>query len=237
MEWIQEIMAWARALLEQRGYGPAALPFAFVLGLASALASACCTLPLLGALVGYSGTRSDRDRRSNYWDALFFMLGTILALAILGSVADFVGQVAQDLMGRYWKIFAGVIAIALGLGALKLLPFKLPAKPVTQTSRPHSFLGAACFGSFMGGGICVASLCCNPCIYIILGVAALQGQALWGTVIMTAYAIGFSLPLTAILLGVSFGTSAVRAQKAEATLRTVGGVLLLVAGFYFLATV
>ena len=50
-------MQWAKTVLEQVGFRPVALPLAFLLGLASALASACCTLPLLGAIVGYSGTR------------------------------------------------------------------------------------------------------------------------------------------------------------------------------------
>ena len=87
MEWIQSIMQWARTLFEQVGFRPAALPLAFVLGLASAIASTCCTLPLLGAIVGYSGMREDRDRRTRFLAALFFMLGTTVALLILGAVA------------------------------------------------------------------------------------------------------------------------------------------------------
>jgi cytochrome c-type biogenesis protein len=236
MDMIQSLMEWAKTVLEQTGFGPAALPLAFVLGLASAIASACCTLPLIGAIAGYSGTRADKDRRTKLLAALSFMLGTILALVILGSVAGMVGQVAQNVMGKYWKIFAGLIAIFVGLGALKLLPFKLPTKTVTEKSHPQGLLGAAVFGLIMGGGVCVASLACNPGIYIILGVAVLQGHTLWGMLIMVAYAVGFSLPLTAIVLGVSFGKTAIKAQKTEKVIRTVGGVLLLIAGFYFLAT-
>jgi cytochrome c-type biogenesis protein len=236
MDMIQSLMEWAKTVLEQTGFGPAALPLAFVLGLASAIASACCTLPLLGAIAGYSGTRTDKDRRTKLLAALSFMLGTTLALVILGSVAGMVGQVAQNVTGKYWKIFAGLIAIFVGLGALKLLPFKLPTKTVTEKSRPQGLLGAAVFGLIMGGGVCVASLACNPGIYIILGVAVLQGHTLWGMLIMVAYAVGFSLPLTAIVLGVSFGKTAIKAQKTEKVIRTVGGVLLLIAGFYFLAT-
>ncbi len=236
MGMIQSLMEWAKTVLEQTGFGPAALPLAFVLGLASAVASACCTLPLIGAIAGYSGTRTDKDRRTKLLAALSFMLGTILALVILGSVAGMVGQVAQNVTGKYWKIFAGLIAIFVGLGALKLLPFKLPTRTVTEKSRPQGLLGAAVFGLIMGGGVCVASLACNPGIYIILGVAVLQGHTLWGMLIMVAYAVGFSLPLTAIVLGVSFGKTAIKAQKTEKVIRTVGGVLLLVAGFYFLAT-
>lgn len=230
-------MDWAKTVLEQVGFRPVALPLAFVLGLASAVASACCTLPLLGAIVGYSGTREDGDRRAKFLAACFFMLGTTAALVILGAVAGFIGQVAQDMMGKYWKVFAGLIAIFVGLGALKLLPFKLPTRTSQDKSRPKGFVGAAVFGLVMGGGVSVASLACNPGIFIVLGVAVLQGYTVWGMAIMGAYAVGFSLPLAVIMLGVSFGKSAIKAKRTETAMRVAGGVLLLVAGFYFLTTV
>ncbi len=229
-------MDWVKTNLELVGFRPMALPLAFVLGLASAVASACCTLPLLGAIVGYSGTREDRDRRTRFLAALFFMLGSTIALVILGTVAGFVGQVAQDIMGKYWKVFAGLVAIFVGLAALKLLPFKLPTKTAAAGSRPKGLLGAAAFGLVMGGGVSVASLACNPGIFIVLGVAVLQGYTLWGMCIMAAYAVGFSLPLALIMLGVSFGKSAIKAKRAETTIRIIAGVLLIIAGFYFLAT-
>ncbi|HUT28995.1 MAG TPA: cytochrome c biogenesis protein CcdA [Sedimentisphaerales bacterium] len=236
MEWIQSIMQWARTILEQTGFRPLALPLAFVLGLASAVASACCTLPVLGAIVGYSGTREDHDRRANLFDALFFMLGTTIALVILGFVAGFIGQVAQDVLGKYWKLFAGLIAIFVGLGALKLLPFKLPSRSAKDKSRPKGFLAAAAFGLVMGGGVSVASLACNPGVFIILGVAVLQGYTFWAMALMAAYAVGFSLPLALIMLGASLGKSAIKAKTTENAMRIIGGILLILAGFYFLAT-
>ncbi|MHB8997858.1 MAG: hypothetical protein ACYC63_21650, partial [Armatimonadota bacterium] len=84
--------------------------------------------------------------------------------------------------------------------------------------------------------VSACSLACNPGIFIILGVAVLQGATLWMLGVLVAYAIGFSLPLTAVVLGASFGKSAIKAQKAETAIRIVAGVLLLVAGFYFLST-
>ena len=237
MECIQGIMVWAKTVLEQAGFRPVALPLAFVLGLASAVASACCTLPMLGAIVGYSSTREDSNRKANLFSALFFMLGTTIALVILGAVAGFIGQVAQNALGKYWKVFAGLIAIFVGLAALKLLPFKLPARKTEGKLRPKGFFGAAAFGLVMGGGVSVASLACNPGIFIVLGVAVLQGYTLWGMAIMAAYAVGFSLPLAVIMLGVSFGKSAIKAKRTESAMRIIGGVLLIIAGFYFLTSV
>lgn len=236
MEWVNAAAEYAKTAFDTVGMSPMAFPLALLLGLASAVASACCTLPVLGAIVAYSGTRESSNRRTNLLAAAFFMLGTILALVLLGAVAGYVGQVAQTALGKYWKLFAGVVAILMGLGALNLLPFKLPHQQSQTGSRPASLWGAAVFGLILGGAVSACSLACNPGIFIILGVAVLQGATLWMLGVLVAYAVGFSLPLTAVVLGASFGKSAVKAQKAETAIRIVAGVLLIVAGFYFLKT-
>lgn len=237
MEYIRSMIEWATTALEQTGTGPAVLPVAFLLGLFSAIASACCTLPVLGAVAGYSGMQKDKSRRANLFAALFFMLGTVTAIVILGAVAGFIGQVAQSTLGAYWRLFAGIVAIFVGLTTLKLVPFKLPGlNPGAPGSKPKGALGVAVFGLIVGGGIVVSSLPCNPAIFIVLGVAVLQGYTFWVMAMLIAYAIGFSLPVTAIMVGVSFGTSSIKAKKAEPVIRTIAGVLLISAGFYFLAT-
>ena len=212
------------------------MPLAFLLGLVSAVASACCTLPAMGVLVAYSGTRQDTDRRVALVSAVWFLIGTTLALIILGLVAGFVGQTAQALLGRYWKLFAGVIAVVLGLVALKLLPLKLPQmfRKTESRSVGRGGWGTALVGLLMGGGVAAASMPCNPGIYIVLGASILLGHVLWGMVLMAAFGVGFSLPLGAILFGVSFGKASFKAQRAEAAIRTVAGALLVVAGFYLL---
>ena len=218
------------------GLSPVAFPLAFLLGLVSAVATACCTLPVFGVIVGYSGTRKQADRRSSLFGAFFFMIGSVVALLVLGGVAGFIGQVAQSSLGRYWQIFAGVIAIVFGLATLNLLPFKLPQRKAGTGSRQGGLLGAALFGLIMGGAVSVCSLCCNPGIFIILGVAVLQGYTVWMLGILIAFAIGFSLPLAALVLGVSFGKAAIKAKRAESVIRVGAGIVLIGVGFYFLST-
>ena len=224
--------------LQAASMGPAALPLAFLLGLVSAVASACCTLPAMGMLVAYSGTREDTSRRAAFISAVWFLIGTTLALIILGFVAGLIGQTAQAFLGRYWRLFAGCVAVVLGLATLKWLPFSLP-RCFQEDGTPSACgrrMGAALGGLFLGGGVAAFSLCCNPGIFIVMGASILMGRILWGMVLMAAFAIGFSLPLATILLGVSLGKASIKAQKADAALRTVAGVLLLVAGLYLLAS-
>jgi len=223
--------------LREASMGPAALPLAFLLGLVSAIASACCTLPAMGMLVAYSGTRQDTNRRSAFTSAVYFLVGTTLALIILGFVAGLVGQTAQAFLGRYWKLFAGAVAVLLGLATLKLLPFRLPSRARKDGAPPTSGekMGAALGGLFLGGGVAACSLPCNPGIFIVIGASILMGKILWGMVLMAAFGVGFSLPLSAILFGVSFGKASIKAQKVDVAIRVVAGVLLIGAGFYLLA--
>ena len=218
--------------------GLAALPLAFLLGLISAVASACCTLPAMGMLVAYSGTRENTNRRMAFTSAIWFLIGTTLALIVLGLVAGLVGQTAQAFLGRYWKVFAGAVAVLLGLATLKLLPIRLPQR-VQRDGSPsasNAKMGAALGGLFLGGGVAACSLPCNPGIFIVIGASVLLGRVVWGMVLMAAFAVGFSLPLAAILFGVSFGKASLKMQKVDAAIRAVAGVLLAGAGLYLLAS-
>ena len=192
----------------------------------------------MGMLVAYSGTRENANRQTAFASAVSFMIGTTLALIVLGLVAGFVGQAAQALLGRYWKLFAGVIAVVLGLAALKMLPVKVPqfTRKAEGRSAAHGMLGTVIVGLLIGGGVAAASLPCNPGIFIVIGASVLMGHILWGMVLMGAFGVGFSLPLGAILFGVAFGKASLKAQKAEAAIRVVAGVLLVCTGFYLLGT-
>jgi cytochrome c biogenesis protein CcdA len=233
-----DILKWGTETLQAASMSPAALPLALLLGLVSAVASACCTLPAMGALVAYSGTRQHTNRRSSLVSAGWFLVGTTLALILLGFVAGLIGQAAQTFLGRYWKLFAGAVAVLFGLATLKLLPFRLPSRaPKERASSDFGGkMGAVLGGLFLGGGVAAVSLPCNPGIYIVIGTSILMGRILWGMVLMAAFGVGFSLPLAAILFGVSFGKASLKMQKADAAIRTVAGVLLVGAGLYLLAT-
>jgi len=212
------------------------LIFALLLGVVSAATSACCTLPALGILVGYSGTRIEVSRRNVFRSAMFFTLGTIISLMIIGGIAGFVGQIAQNSLGRYWKVFAGVVAIIFGLAALKLLPFNISLGNFGKSINSSGKIGTVLAGIIMGGIVAVSSIPCNPGIFIVLGAAVLQGLVIWAILLLAMFAVGFSIPLGAVLLGISLGRTTLVARNADIAIRWISGVILLVAGFYFLIT-
>ena len=220
--------------LQQVASQPLGLLFALILGTVSAVTSACCTIPALGILVGYSGARSNNNRKTALKSALFFTFGTIIALMIIGSVAGFIGQVAQSSLGQYWQAFAGVIAIFLGLATMNLLPFKLSFGKLDGLGGKLEKSGAALAGLALGGIVAVSSLPCNPGIFIVIGAAVLQGNVIWAMLMLAMFAIGFSIPLGAVLLGVSMGRAGLAAKGADVVIRWISGTIFMVAGIYFL---
>ena len=215
---------------------PLGLIFALLLGVASAVTSACCTLPALGLIVGYSGSGISGNRKEAAISALFFTLGAIVSLMILGAISGFVGQVARGVLGRTWKIFAGGVAIFLGLAALKLLPFNLSLGKIGPKANRRGRLGPVLAGLVLGGIVAASSLPCNPGIFIVIGAAILQGKIFWATLMLAMFAIGFSLPLGAVLLGISLSKVSLAAKGVDSAIRWIAGVVLVIAGFYFLVT-
>ena len=222
--------------LQQVSSGPLGLVFALILGVVSAATSACCTLPALGLIVGYSGAQTTDSRRAVAISALFFTLGTIVSLMILGAISGFVGQVAQNALGRYWKIFAGVVAVFLGLVSLKLLPFNLSLGKMDLATNRLGRLGSVLAGLVLGGIVAVCSLPCNPGIFIVIGAAILQGAVLWASLLLGMFAVGFAIPLGAVMLGVSLGRMSLAAKGMDAAIRWLAGCVLIAVGFYFLVT-
>jgi hypothetical protein len=53
---------------------------------------------------------------------------------------------------------------------------------------------------------------------------------------LAMFAIGFSLPLGSVLLGISLSKVSLAAKGADAAIRGFAGVVLVIAGFYFLVT-
>lgn len=222
--------------LQQLSSEPIGLVFALLLGIISAVGSVCCTLPALGLLVGYAGMGTTNSRSAVLKSTLFFTLGTILSLIIIGGIAGFIGQVAQATTGRYWKVFAGIVAIFLGLATLKLLPFQLSFGKIEQFKNRSDSLSSAFVGLILGGMIAICSLPCNPGIFIVVGAAILQGAIFGAILLLSMFAIGFAIPLGTVMLGVSLSKVSLAAKGADVVIRWIAGLVLLVVGFYFLIT-
>jgi cytochrome c biogenesis protein CcdA len=229
---------WIRQALSADRLGVISLPAAFLLGILGALSS-CCTLPVIGAVAGYAGTLGERlGRRRLMLVGLFFTIGMILSLAGLGIVTGLLGQAAGASAGKYWRLVAGMVLVVFGLANLRLLRFRtLKTDPAPRTWG-SSAGGAMVYGLAVGGATAACSVCCNPLLPMAVGAAVLKGAPGMGAALLAVFGLGYSLPLTAGLVGVGFGLTRLGnvAQRVMPAMRVGVGVLLIAVGFYLLAT-
>jgi cytochrome c biogenesis protein CcdA len=231
-------MEWIEQVLKAPGFSLAALPAALLLGLLTAVAS-CCNVGIIGAVAGFAGSREETLRRRDALStALFFMVGTVISLAVLGLLVGHISGLAGTNLRRYGIAVMGLAVIFSGLVSLKLLPFRIPSINLSAMRRPRGAFGSAAFGLAVGAaGISCTLACSGPLLPIVFGMAAMKGQAIWSGLVLGLFAVGYSLPLTALMLGVGLGRTTALAQKALVPIRLVGGIGLIVVGFWLLATI
>lgn len=210
---------------------------ALLLGAVSAVGSTC-NIAALGAIAGYSGLKEGGSKKELLFTCLGFVIGTILALALIGTTVGYLSKAASDHLMNAGKFFAGIVLVFFGLVTLDLFPFKLPPVKLPTPIKKAGFGGDILFGFALGGSSLACTLtCCSPILPFIIGMSAIEGNALKSTLLMGMFGLGFSLPLAAILLGFSFGKLAIGAGKSMASIKKIAGVVLMGIGFYFLVTI
>lgn len=93
------------------------------------------------------------------------------------------------------------------------------------------------YGLAIGGATTACSVGCNPLLPMALGAAVLNGATLLGAAILAFFAIGYSMPLAAGLVGIGLGVGQIGrlATRVVPVARIGGGVVLIGVGFYLLA--
>lgn len=223
---------WLEQLFASGDVGWLIVPAAVMAGLVTAV-SAGCSFPVLGAVAGYSASRKKKDLSASLLICAGFMASVVVVLSTAGLV---VGSLKG--LGAYGNYFAGFMTILFGLMALGCLPIRLP-KFGTSSKRfangSESILGGIMFGLAMGvasAGITIS--CCAPLLWLTLGAVTAEGSSLFGVIVMALFAVGYSLPMVAIMFGVSVGLGSKLGQKWTKAFKVAGGLFLIAMGFYFL---
>lgn len=165
----------------------------FLEGLASFLSP--CTLPLVPVYVAYFAAE-DRSRASTLARAAAFVLAFALVFVAMGA---FAGSLGQLLAAHRTAVRAscGVLMAVLGLGYLGL--FKLPFSGASGGRKVTGLVSAFLFGLAFALGL-------TPCVGAFLAsallLAAAEGTALKGMLLLVAYSAGLGVPfvLSALLI-------------------------------------
>ena len=200
-----------------------ALPLALAGGLVAGM-NPCC-LALYPAAAGSCCSVQEQTTRRSFGNALAFVLGLAIAVAFLGSMAAYVGRIAE--IGAPVKYAIAGIPMLMGiyrLGWVQLPSFSL--KPFQPS------LGGA-FGSGLLLSLIIGP-CGTPVLASVLSYAAYKQNFVYGGLLLFLYGLGTGLPL--ILVGTA-GGQLLRRLDCSHYGRLVDPILgssLLLLGFYLL---
>jgi cytochrome c-type biogenesis protein len=229
---------WVHNVLNSGQGGISLLIALFFLGM-TGVVTCGCNYAIFAVVAGYSGSQESTSKTRNLiWSGITFLLGAILAMAGIGALFGYAGDLISDSFGNYWKIAAGILCIFFGLYSMDFLPFKLPTIKFNNENQEPGVLPAILFGLTIGGLATAFNTCCNPLFPIILAASFVKGSAVWGLMMLTAFALGYALPLALGLVGVRLGVGKLSkaASTAGSVIKYAGGILLVGMGFYFLIT-
>ncbi|MBM7572126.1 cytochrome c biogenesis CcdA family protein [Aquibacillus albus] len=192
-----------------------------------------CVLPLYPAFLSYITGMSVNDikEESAMFNAksvihtIFFIIGFSSIFVLLGFTTSFIGEfllVWQDAIrqiGAILIIFFGLVII----GVFNF-SFLMKDKKIKFKNRPSGFFGSFIIGMAFSLGW---TPCTGPILMSVLSLAATNPES--GVLMMTAYALGFSVPF----LILSFFIGKLKWIKRNAPkLVKLGGYLMIFMGIF-----
>jgi cytochrome c-type biogenesis protein len=202
----------------------------FVAGLLTSLTP--CMLSMLPITIGYIGGYESQGRLKAAIQSTWFSLGLATTLAALGIIAASLGKIYGQ-VGMGLPIVVSLIAIAMGLNLLEILPFNFPSLGATDWINDELPKGVRSYLIGLTYGL-VASPCSTPVLATLLAwVAATQNLAV-GAGLLLAYTTGYVAPL--ILAG-TFTASIkkiLEIRRWSGWINSVSGALLLGFGIFSL---
>jgi cytochrome c-type biogenesis protein len=232
------MIEWTRQILNSDQAGITVLSAVFVMGMVSVV-SCSCNFAIIGIVAGYTGTIGSTGKtKAVVWSAIFFLVGTMISMAIIGAIIGYASQIINASFGNYWKIAAGFVSIFFGLYTLDILPFKIPGISINKKNQSGSIISAMIFGFAVGGLSSASSLCCNPFFPVVMAAAFVKASMIWGILMLVIFSLGFGLPLAAAMIGVGLGLGKISKTVARfgTIIKYAGAIALIVLGFYFLIT-
>jgi cytochrome c-type biogenesis protein len=197
-----------------------------------------CVLPIvpgyLAVLAGFgpagsaAGSAADTpDRRRMLRNAALFCAGFSAVFVALGLTATAAGQV----LVRHQALLTRLGGAAVLLMAVYLLGTLVARSPALYGERRfHPRMSGAVAAPLAGAAFAFGwSPCFGPVLGSVLAVAATQGRAVAGAVLLTAYSAGFAVPFLASGLLYERLTPLLGRMRRAAPAITVGTAAVLVA--------
>lgn len=207
-----------------------ALLVAFAGGLISSLSP--CVLSILPIIMGYVGGYSEGKISKAFLQSLLFALGLTIVLTIIGIIAALAGIAMGSLIGPFWFIILGIVAIIMGLSLMEFFYIPFPAFIKDMPTQNYGkILSPIILG--MAFGI-IATPCSTPILITLVTYVASEKSIPFGILLLLTYAFGHSILL--IIVGTFTGLikEVGKLRKWTSYITKISGILLIIIGLYFL---
>lgn len=230
--WLYDLEQFANGLVSEQltHLSLVSLGVIFIAGLLTSLSP--CMLSMLPISIGYIGGYQTEGRWQAAKQSCWFALGLATTLASLGVIAVGLGRVYGQI-GSGLPIIVSLVAIAMGLNLLEVLPLRLPGIGATDWISDELPAGVRSYLLGLTFGL-VASPCSTPVLASLLAWVATTQDWILGGGLLLVYGLGYVAPL--VIAGTFTATLSklLAVRQWSGWITPASGVVLLVFGVFSL---
>ncbi len=200
---------------------------AFAFGILSVFSP--CILPVIPLIAAYS-------TKTGKYMPITIVIGLSTSFTLMGVLASAFGSVFQRYSTMLYTI-GGVVIIFLGLCMIfdvieqkirRIIP-NIGLSPNFSMTNTGSIAGGFIFGFSLG---IIWIPCVGPILGTILAIVAVEGDILYGAILLAIYSLGLGIPLLALAYISQFTLRPL--NKYSVSIKRVSGVILVLIGLYML---
>lgn len=198
--------------------------FAFCGGLIVSISP--CILSLLPVNLSYIGTLEAKSRQAALINALFFVAGSSVLFAIVGSIAGLANALLVEWRNQIY-IGMGLIIFCMGIKQIGLFPSIHLPRPQALAWLGHPFWVGFSFATIL-------SPCASSISISTLLAAGSTGSPILGAFVMICYGFGYTLIIFLASVMVGFAKQARRLIAHADRFLEWAGMILTVSGLFYM---
>lgn len=189
-----------------------------------------CSLASIPLIIGFVGGYAEGSKKQAFIYSVTFVVGLALGMSALGAAAALMGTMFGQ-VGFQWQTVVAAILMVMGLQLSGVINLKLGGMSQKFLPKRTGLVGALILGLLYG---IVLSPCATPELAVILTLAAVKKEVVYGSTLLFAYALGRGLLV--ILAGTFTGVIESFLQSKGARFGTImqqgAGFLIFFVGAY-----
>jgi cytochrome c biogenesis protein CcdA len=189
-----------------------------------------CSLASIPLIIGFVGGYSEGSKKQAFIYSVTFVVGLAIGMSTLGAAAALMGTMFGQ-VGFQWQVLVAAILMAMGLQLSGVINLKLGGMSQKFLPQRTGLVGSLLLGLLYG---IVLSPCATPELAVILTLAAVKQEVVYGSTLLFAYAIGRGalVILAGTFTGVIESFLQSKGAKFGMIMQQGAGVLIFFVGAY-----